>query len=385
MKIAIIGAGIGGLSVGIGLKKQGHDVTIYERVLEILPIGAALSLWSNGIKCLNYLGLNEQVKRLGGQMDNLAYIDGKTGETMTQFSLQPLVDEVGQKPYPVSRAELQNMLMDEFGREDIRLGAECSELIETDEGMQVNFNGHDSIVVDLVIGADGTHSKCREYVLGKKVERRYAGYVNYNGLVTIDEAIAPKDQWTTYVADGQRASVMPIADNRFYFFLDVPLPLGLGNDKAEYKDKLREYFADWCPPVQTLIDSLDVQTTNRIEIHDIEPFNQWIKGRCVLLGDSAHSTTPDIGQGACQALEDAVYFVRSLLINTNSLEDALVRYQNVRSERANELILRARKRCDITHMKDKEKTLAWYDELRTESGERIMKGIIGNIVGNPLD
>lgn len=76
---------------------------------EILPVGAAISLWSNGVKCLNYLGLNEQVKRLGGQMDNLAYIDGLTGDTMTQFSLAPLVAEAGQRPYPVARADLQYM------------------------------------------------------------------------------------------------------------------------------------------------------------------------------------------------------------------------------------------------------------------------------------
>ena len=73
------------------------------------------------MKCLNYLGLTEQVEKLGGKMDNLAYIDGLTGDVMTQFSLYPLIEEVGQRPYPVSRAELQNMLMDEFGREDIHL------------------------------------------------------------------------------------------------------------------------------------------------------------------------------------------------------------------------------------------------------------------------
>ncbi len=74
------------------------------------------------MKCLNYLGLTEQIAKLGGQMDHLAYFDGLTGDKMTQFSLLPLIEEVGQRPYPVSRADLQNMLMDEFGRDDIHLG-----------------------------------------------------------------------------------------------------------------------------------------------------------------------------------------------------------------------------------------------------------------------
>lgn len=386
MNIAIIGAGIGGLSAGISLKQQGHTVTIYEKVNTLLPVGAAISIWSNGVKCLNYLGLSEQLKRLGGQMDTMAYVDGKTHDVMTQFSLQPLYDDVGQRAYPVSRAELQNMLMDEFGRADIELGVPCTGLTQIENKMHIQFEGREPVIADLVIGADGTHSKCREYVLGKKTERRYAGYVNFNGLVEMDEAIAPLTQWTSYVGDGKRASVMPIAKHRFYFFLDVPLPKGLNIHKTQYRTRLKQHFEHWCAPVQHLIDAIDIEHTNRVEIHDIDPFNTWVKGRCVLLGDSAHSTTPDIGQGGCQALEDAVYLSRSLLINTNSLEDALIRYQTVRSQRANELVMRARKRCDILHMIHGEAiTHAWYKALRQESGDTILSGIKNNIMGNPLD
>lgn len=389
MKIIIIGAGIGGLSAGIGLKKQGHDVTVYERVDKILPVGAAISVWSNGVKCLNYLGLTEQVKALGGDMANMAYIDGFTGDVMTQFGLQPLVDEVGQKPYPVSRAELQNMLMDEFGVEDIKLGVSLvgieQNLKNPNSQVTAFFSDGSSQNADLLIGADGTHSYSREYVLGKKLERRYAGYVNWNGLVEIDESIAPANQWTTFVGDGKRVSLMPIAGNRFYFFFDVPLPVGLPNERENYKPLLKQYFADWCEPVQKLIDQIDPAKTNRVEIHDIEPFDTWIKGRVVLLGDAAHSTTPDIGQGGCQALEDSIYLTRSLAINTNSLDDALQRYVKVRAPRANHLVMVARKRCGVTHGENPAATQAWYDELRQEDGKRIMHGIISNIKGNPLD
>lgn len=389
MKIIIIGAGIGGLSAGIGLKKQGHDVTVYERVDKILPVGAAISVWSNGVKCLNYLGLTEQVKALGGDMANMAYIDGFTGDVMTQFGLQPLVDEVGQKPYPVSRAELQNMLMDEFGVEDIKLGVSLvgieQDLNNPNSQVTAFFSDGSSQNADLLIGADGTHSYSREYVLGKKLERRYAGYVNWNGLVEIDESIAPANQWTTFVGDGKRVSLMPIAGNRFYFFFDVPLPVGLPNERENYKPLLKQYFADWCEPVQKLIDQIDPAKTNRVEIHDIEPFDTWIKGRVVLLGDAAHSTTPDIGQGGCQALEDSIYLTRSLAINTNSLDDALQRYVKVRAPRANHLVMVARKRCGVTHGENPAATQAWYDELRQEDGKRIMHGIISNIKGNPLD
>lgn len=385
MEIAIIGAGMGGLTTGIALKKFGHRVTIYEQAEQILPVGAAISLWSNGVKCLNYLGLTEQVAKLGGQMNDLAYIDGLNGEVMTQFSLAPLIEEVGQRPYPVSRAELQNMLMDAFGRQDIQLGKKMVSIEDKGQHVEIGFQDGSTVSAALLIGADGTHSMTRQYVLGKQVERRYAGYVNWNGLVEISEDLAPAQQWTTFVGEGKRASLMPVAEHRFYFFFDVPLPAGLENQHSEYKILLKQYFSGWCSQVQCLIDSIDEQKTNRVEIHDIEPFNQFYKGRVVILGDAAHSTTPDIGQGGCQAMEDAVYLARALQINTLGLEDALKRYQNKRNERANELLLRARKRCDVTHMKDEQITKDWYADLRKEQGPHIMKGIISNIVGNPLD
>lgn len=385
MEIAIIGAGMGGLTTGIALKKFGHRVTIYEQAEQILPVGAAISLWSNGVKCLNYLGLTEQVAKLGGQMNDLAYIDGLNGEVMTQFSLAPLIEEVGQRPYPVSRAELQNMLMDAFGRQDIQLGKKMVSIEDKGQHVEIGFQDGSTASAALLIGADGTHSMTRQYVLGKQVERRYAGYVNWNGLVEISEDLAPAQQWTTFVGEGKRASLMPVAEHRFYFFFDVPLSAGLENQRSEYKPLLKQYFSGWCSQVQRLIDSIDEQKTNRVEIHDIEPFTQFYKGRVVILGDAAHSTTPDIGQGGCQAMEDAVYLARALQINTLGLEDALKRYQNKRNERANELLLRARKRCDVTHMKDEQITKDWYADLRKEQGPHIMKGIISNIVGNPLD
>ncbi len=385
MNVVIIGAGMGGLTTGIALKKFGHQVRIFEQTEKILPVGAAISLWSNGVKCLNYLGLTDKIAKLGGQMDDLAYVDGLTGDVMTQFSLRPLIEEVGQRPYPVARADLQNMLMDEFGRDQIYLGKKMVGLEDKADFVEVHFADGSSTQADLLIGADGTHSMTRAYVLGQQVQRRYAGYVNWNGLVEISEDLAPAQQWTTYVGEGKRASLMPVADGRFYFFLDVPLPAGLENNQDEYKKLLKQYFADWCQPVQQLIERLDPQKTNRVEIHDIEPFTQFYKGRVVILGDAAHSTTPDIGQGGCQAMEDAIYLARSLQINTLGLEDALRRYQNKRNERANELVLRARKRCDVTHMKDETVTQAWYAELRREQGGHIMQGIISNIVGNPLD
>jgi FAD-dependent urate hydroxylase len=384
MKVIIVGAGMGGLSTGIALKRIGYDVEIYEQVTENKPVGAAISVWSNGVKCMNYLGLEQEMVALGGRMDFLAYVDGLTGETMTQFSLDPLVQEVGQRPYPVARRDLQAMLMDAFGLDEIRFGMRMTGI--EDDGTQVTatFANGETATGDILIGADGAKSLTREYVLGGPVERRYAGYVNWNGLVPISDEVGPATQWTTYVGEGKRVSVMPVADDRFYFFFDVPLPAGLDYDRAQAREVLGGHFAGWAQPVQTLLDMIDPLTTNRVEIFDLDPFHTWVKGRVALLGDAGHNTTPDIGQGGCSAMEDAVVLAITLQTNTLGVEDSLLRYQKRRSERAAELVLRARKRSDVTHAMDPDVTAAWYEELRSEDGTNIIRGIVSNIEGNPL-
>jgi FAD-dependent urate hydroxylase len=384
MKVLVIGAGMGGLSAGIALKQAGFDVAIYEQVAEIKPVGAAISVWSNGVKCLNYLGLEQQVAKLGGRMDFMSYADGHTGDTMCRFSLDPVTQQSGQRPYPVSRADLQNMLMAEFGVTDIRFGHRMVGIADDGTQVTVTFENGETAVGDVLIAADGARSLAREYVLGHSVERRYAGYVNWNGLVPVSTDVGPADQWTTYVAEGKRVSVMPVADGRFYFFFDVPLPPGLAYDREHAREVLGEHFSGWAPGVQKLIGMIDPLTTNRVEIFDLDPLDSWVRGRVALLGDAAHNTTPDIGQGGCSAMEDAVVLSIALRTNTLGVEDALKRYESKRVERAGDLVLRARKRCAVTHAEDPAETAAWYEGLRTEDGTNVIRGIVSAIEGNPL-
>ena len=383
MKALVIGAGIGGMSAAAALKQQGIECEIFEAVKDIKPVGAAISIWSNGVKCMNHLGMGKIMDALGGPMHYMAYNDGFTASTMTQFSLAPLVEEVGERPCPVSRADMQKSMINWWGEDSIHFGKRLESVSQNADEVTATFTDGTTATGDFMIAADGAHSVAREYVLGYATERRYAGYVNWNGLVEIDEKIAPANQWTTYVGDGKRVSIMPIADNRFYFFFDVPLPKGLAEDRSTVKADLAGYFDGWCEPVQHLIRAIDPSTTNRIEIHDIEPFSPLIKGRVALLGDAGHSTTPDIGQGACAALEDSVV-LGQCFAKHDSIESALNEYNEQRVERVKDLVLKARKRCDVTHGVDPEITQAWYEELRLETGENIMQGLKVTIMGGPV-
>lgn len=383
MKALVIGAGIGGLSAAVALQQAGIECEVFEAVTEIKPVGAAISIWPNGVKCMQHLGMGEIIETYGGPMRSMAYQEYRSGAIMTRFSLAPLIERVAGRPCPVSRAELQREMLDFWGRDRVQFGKRVTEAQEDADGVTVRFSDGASARGDVLIAADGSRSALRPAVLGYAPERRYAGYVNWNGLVEIDEAIAPADQWTTFVGEGKRVSLMPVADGRFYFFFDVPLPAGLAEDRSTLRADLRRYFSGWAPQVQRLIAALDPATTNRIEIHDIEPFERLTRGRIALLGDAAHSTTPDIGQGGCAAMEDAVVLGDAFRTHRD-IAAALQQYESRRCERVRDLVLKARKRCDITHGKDMALTQAWYQELQQESGEHIINGLCDTIQGGPL-
>ncbi|MBK0002206.1 FAD-dependent urate hydroxylase HpxO [Erwinia sp. S38] len=383
MKALVIGGGIGGLSAAVALENAGIDCDVYEAVKEIKPVGAAISIWPNGVKCMHHLGMGEIIETFGGPLRSMAYQDHLRGEVLTQFSLAPLISRTGGRPCPVSRAELQREMLDFWGRDRVQFGKRVTHTEENSDRVTVWFTDGTSAHGDFLIAADGSHSALRPYVLGYTPERRYAGYVNWNGLVQIDEAIAPAEQWTSFVGEGKRVSLMPVSDGRFYFFFDVPLPAGLPEDRTTLRADLSRYFSGWAAPVQTLIAALNPETTNRIEIHDIEPFDRLVRGKVALLGDAGHSTTPDIGQGGCAAMEDAVV-LGAVFREHRDIESALREYEAQRCDRVRDLVLKARKRCDVTHGKDMALTQAWYQELKEETGERIINGMCETIQGGPL-
>jgi len=383
MKALVIGAGIGGLSAAVALKNAGIDCEVFEAVKEIKPVGAAISIWPNGVKCMQSLGMGEIIETYGGPMHYLAYKEFQRGETLTRFSLAPLVERTQGRPCPVSRSELQREMLDFWGRDTVQFAKRVTRTAENADGVTVWFTDGTTAQGDFLIAADGSHSALRPYVLGYTPERRYAGYVNWNGLVDIDESIAPADQWTTFVGEGKRVSLMPVSDGRFYFFFDVPLPAGLNEDRTTLRANLTHYFKGWAPAVQKLIAALKPETTNRVEIYDIEPLDRLVHGKVALLGDAGHSTTPDIGQGGCAAMEDAVV-LGEIFRENKDIVSALRQYEARRCGRVRDLILKARKRCDITHGKDMALTQAWYQELKEETGERIINGLCETIQGGPL-
>lgn len=384
LKAIIIGAGIGGLTTGIAFKRAGYQIAVYDRVRELRPAGAGISLWSNGVKVMNWLGLGDEIHKIGGEMNRMTYLS-KEDELLNDIDLQPLIDQVGQRPYPVSRSELQSMLLEQLGKEYVTLETKCVGVRE--EGNQVTaiFEDGSTATGDVLIGADGVHSVLRNYVTQQKPEPRYADYVNWNGLVDASPELADKHSWVIYVGDGKRASMMPVGGDRFYYFFGAPMSKGTVVEPKDRRDELATLFQGWPEPVQNLIQKLDPLETNRLEIHDLDPLEKLSRGRVVLVGDAGHATTPTLGQGGCMAMEDAEILCRYLVTTNISVEDALQRYESARKERTARLVIKARQRADIIYGKEMELTQQWYESLKEEEEEDVTNAIAKIILGGPFN
>ncbi|MDU4059081.1 MAG: FAD-dependent urate hydroxylase HpxO [Pseudomonas oryzihabitans] len=382
LDIIIAGAGMGGLTAALALQQAGHRVRLYERAQDLAPIGAAISIWPNGVKVLEQLGLGSAIAAVSGDMQTMSYRDHE-GQLLTRFSLLPLYEAVGRPARPIARAHLQRLLLKAVGAEHVTLGVGCEGFEQDTAGVTVLLNDGRRERADLLIAADGTHSRLRERVVGQAITREYCGYVNWNGRVKIAPDLAEAQDWAQFVGAHQRVSLMPMGGDEFYFFFDVPMPKGTPNDRSRYRAELAEHFAGWAPPVQRLIERLDPQGVARVEIHDTRPLPTLVQGRVALLGDSAHAMAPDLGQGGCQAMEDAWVLARCLDAEQDPLA-ALQAYQAARLERVAGIVERARKRCEITHGHEPLATQAWYAELARETGETVIAGLRKTAEGGPL-
>jgi FAD-dependent urate hydroxylase len=305
----------------------------------------------------------------------------RDGTTLCEFSLAPLVEQVGEYPYPVRRSDLQSLLLHAVGEGAVGTGQRCVGVEDHGDGVVVRLESGECLEADLAVAADGTHSRLRAHVLGRETERIYLGYHNWNGIVADELALGDPTSWTMYVGDGQRASTMPVRHGQYVFFdvpLDDPIP-----DGGAPLDALRQHFAGWDPAVHRLIDALDPAGVTHLAIHSHEPIERFSKGRVALVGDAAHTAAPDLGQGGCLAMEDALVLANFLATTNLGVADALRRYSAERVPRAASIVRRAAARARLSHAHDPARTAQWYTELRHETGENIIDGICQSILAGP--
>jgi FAD-dependent urate hydroxylase len=339
MKAIIIGAGIGGLTTAIALQQAGIEVVVYERAPELKAAGAGLSLWANALRAFDYIGVGDAVRHISLQGLDAGF-HAANGQLLSSTSGAELAKQFGNVPLVVvHRGELQDILMRKAGNM-IRCGRAFDRFVQEGNSVTVYFADGSSDTADLLIGADGIHSGVRMQLFPQS-KPVYSGYTAWRSVVTFDHARVG-DVWGESWGIGKRIGLVPLPNNRIYWFATANRPEGEKLSPEQNKSLLLNLFSDWHHPIAELFNETPAETILHNDIVDIDPLPQWYDGRVVLLGDAVHAMTPNMGQGACQAVEDAVILARALA-TSSSLESALARYTAARQSRTKAIQLQSRR------------------------------------------
>jgi 2-polyprenyl-6-methoxyphenol hydroxylase-like FAD-dependent oxidoreductase len=331
VRVLVVGGGIGGLAVAIGLRATGHEVMVLERSPALEPVGAGITLFANAMRALDRLGVAHAVAARGAAGRDSAILTSD-GRELTKLPADLIDGTVA-----IHRGELQSVLLAAAG--EVALGAEVTEVEQDDRAVTARIAGAASERADLLVAADGLRSVVRQRVASAPV--RYGGYTAWRGVATI--SIAPgrlSESWGV----GERFGLVDIGSSGTYWFATRNAPEGEFDRPEERKAELLERFSRWHSPIAEVIEATPPDGILRNDVYYLDPLPTWSRGRIVLLGDSAHATTPGVGQGAAQALEDAVA-LSTELARGDELRSALTRYESVRRPRTT-MVLKQSRRAD---------------------------------------
>ena len=325
MKAIVVGAGIGGLVSAIALERAGIDVEIVETATRLGEIGAGLSLWPNAMAALGTLGLETMVAARGIELD-IGAIRSRDGRPAFLWDRSTSFEFLGGVPVMLHRAELQSALLEACSNVPLQLGAQAVSVERRPGGCRVVLGNGQTCDADLVVGADGIRSAVRKSLDSADV--RYAGLTSWRAV--IDRPYP--DGSSMWIADGKQFLATALAGQRTYISGLLRLPEGRNRALPDWGSVMRREFTGFDPVVGGAIDDIPEDGYYRDDIYYRPPARRVVWGRAVLVGDAAHPVTPDLGQGGCQAIEDAVTLGHCLQGGVD-IDEALRRYESTRLPR----------------------------------------------------
>lgn len=326
--ILIAGAGIGGLAAALAFRRHGLRCLVFERAPELREVGAGLLLSPNAVHVLDLLGVGEAARKLARDIDEWRILDPR-GRTLhrlhpTRRARAPVLS--------LHRADLQHLLLSRLDAADVRLGFEIASYSETDDAVRLMSVAGQVEQGEMLVGADGLRSAVRLTACSPEPHRN-CGYVGWRGVTPFIPSHYHGRWLSESWGEGQRFGISPLGDRRCYWYATANTPADFASPPASRKEDLLARFAHWHPPVRDLIEATPDEAILLNPILDrpvrMRPANTT---RVVLLGDAAHPMSPNLGQGACMALEDAWVLARELHRAVNPLE-GLRAYARARAAR----------------------------------------------------
>jgi 2-polyprenyl-6-methoxyphenol hydroxylase-like FAD-dependent oxidoreductase len=325
-KIGIVGGGIGGIAAAVALYQIGVKVSVYERAEKLREVGAGMMLWPNATRVLRDLGLLEQVVAQSGRNTHFL-VRKNTGKILMCIAL-------GQFEVPavcMRRADLLSILLGALPKECLHLGCKFERLNQLGGKVRLYFRDGQEVEHDAVVGADGIRSRIRAQLFGIS-DPIYRGYTVWRGLASYDgDAIMPgfnSESW----GKGMRFGILNTGHRRFTWYATANVPTYHPGSPSNRKRELQRLFDRWHEPVAEFLEVTPEEDILTNGARDCAPLKNWGKGLVTLLGDAAHPCTPNLGQGGCMALEDALVLAKSVK-SEPSLHSALRCYESRRINR----------------------------------------------------
>jgi 2-polyprenyl-6-methoxyphenol hydroxylase-like FAD-dependent oxidoreductase len=331
VRAAVVGAGIGGLAAAIALERAGVEPIVLERAPELREAGFGLVLSANAVTALDFLGLRDGVAARGTRVAR-AEIRNPRGELLTLIDYQAH----GWETYGILRSSLQQTMLEAVPVEHVRLNTTC---VGASEDGRVLLAGAETVTADIVVGADGINSVVRRSLFGEE-PLRYGGHRAWRAGTPFDEGrIGPRFVEVWGVGGG--FGFGPAGQGRVYWYCFESVPEGVPAPERPREEFLGRY-GTWFDPIPALIEATEHEAIEPTFTYDRPPRRTWGRSRVTLLGDAAHPMKPNIGQGAAQALEDAVVLGVCAAERRNP-EEILREYERRRIRRATAAVRASRR------------------------------------------
>ncbi|SFQ71719.1 2-polyprenyl-6-methoxyphenol hydroxylase [Psychrobacillus psychrotolerans] len=303
MKIAIIGGGIGGLCAAVTLQKQGFSVQVYEASPTFQPVGAGIGIGSNALQALMEIGVGEEIFANGHALHQQVFLD-TYGNTLNTIDLTVLKELYGQENITIHRADLHNIFLKALKPDTLHFNKKYISVEQNDNQVTVYFEDGTTVTANLLIAADGIHSSIRQQLLPGSVTR-YAGYTCWRGITENNGRV---DEYTSseYWATQGRFGMAPMKNGLIYWFACINTTARNPQFQKLTAPEIGDIFDHLPKVVHNIITTTSLERILHHDLSDIKPLRQFVFGRVALLGDAAHATTPNMGQGAGQAIEDAI-------------------------------------------------------------------------------
>jgi 2-polyprenyl-6-methoxyphenol hydroxylase-like FAD-dependent oxidoreductase len=330
----IIGGGIAGLTAAIALQRQGIAVKVCEAAPHILPLGAGIWMAPNAMQVFQRLGVADRVNAGGVPLRTIQIVDRHL-RPLLRTNQERIRQQFGFTTTAIRRAVLQDILLSEIQPVDVLLGKEYRSLAEDPDGVTVAFADGSTLRGAFVLAADGIHSPIRGQLF-PDVRFSSTGHVVWRGMAALQLQPAYKQAIMEAWGLGVRFGFSEVADGLVDWFAVVPAQ-AVGTDRAGLKARLQALFGSFAYPIPEILALAEESRMIRNEIADFDPIPQWSRGKVCLIGDAAHASTPYMGQGGCQAVEDA-YAVAQCLRRESTIEQAFAAMQLLRQPRARHIV-----------------------------------------------